>query len=389
MNRLKLNICTYNVMLAIPRAIKATAQSIRAKSIPVAIRNKLSHVDVFIFTELPDGIYRDYIVQEMALNGYLYSSSAMNVTAYNPFKYGIKLIGNGIVICSKYRIIDEQHIMFGRTSIGSDTLMNKGGVLVTINLNTSSIGDPCPVRILGVHLQAWDSENARDIRNAQMLKCAKFVQAQQQKSPIILAGDLNVDFYSDLSAIQTIKANFGVRFILPERVNTAHDNKICSWAPKSSSLAGLDNISAYSTMNYPSGCVNEYKSSGVCPCCPDQLVDYIGIAKNGSFLISPIDSNIITDMKTLKPYRHPFANKKMVQDLSDHLPLVASFAINKQICLNSFPDKTHALIRSTIPSPDASYYTLFKNAVNMSANRYVSTYSFIPELVKSFSRDTI
>ena len=408
MNRRNIYVCTYNVMLMVPRAVKGWAQRERAKRIPEALARILGHVDVFVFTELAEGAYRRFIGEKMFANGYTYKSSSLPLDMYNPMYYGLKITDNGVFICSRLRIVAKRHVAFGRACAGSDCLMHKGGVLATLEIQDVAEGSdaaPLKAHILGVHLQAWDSKHDFSVRERQMQVCLDFIHKQKipEDETIILAGDLNMDYFKHQDAVDNARRRLGIQFLVPP----VYARERFSWTPRASSLAGMDSISTYVSPDFQHGCSALYAATGKCECCPNQLVDYIGIVEWTSRAIRGQSCQIYANCKSREPFQHPVAAKLDTTDLSDHLPVVAQFecrfAVRKDPSARASPNKVakkdvlgrekHA--QELVPSAsapsiqlDSSWYNKMYFGWMQAKSQYTQVYNMAPTWAYEKIRDT-
>lgn len=98
-------------------------------------------------------------------------------------------ISSGVIIFSKYKILDEAHISF-RKSKGIDGIAKKGGVAAIIEFANRKI------KIIGTHLQAGEGSKKNQIR-AKQIKRLKKLFPKRKVSATIYAGDFNTKVKSD------------------------------------------------------------------------------------------------------------------------------------------------------------------------------------------------
>lgn len=110
-------------------------------------------------------------------------------------EWGIRFMGSGLAIASRYPIVAQFSQPFGPTSCaGWDCLANKGVLLVRIVVP----GLPDPVEIVTTHMNAQGASKAPPEKhlaahNAQSAELADFLDKfSTPQSPLVLAGDFNM-----------------------------------------------------------------------------------------------------------------------------------------------------------------------------------------------------
>ena len=110
-------------------------------------------------------------------------------------EWGIRFMGSGIAIASRYPIMASFSQPYGPTSCaGWDCLANKGVMLVRIAVP----GLPDPIEIATTHMNAQGASKAPPEKhlaahNAQSAELADFLdRVSQVASPLVLAGDFNM-----------------------------------------------------------------------------------------------------------------------------------------------------------------------------------------------------
>ena len=124
---------------------------------------------------------------------------------------------SGLVILSKYNIVDHDSITFKFCKL-EDCLSNKGMLL-------AKIGD---VWILNVHLQNDDIKTV--VQFLQIKQIKKYIDNLRKKHPkdkIILVGDFNVDIkqHDNLSKIKNVYGDSSINILSTNKLKTFGDNK--------------------------------------------------------------------------------------------------------------------------------------------------------------------
>jgi len=168
-----LSIISYNTKL-FPSIILNQQNSFRAKH----IANKLVQLspDVIGLQELFGGEEMDIIKKILGKAGYSNSKSfGMNITSG-------KLIGSGVMIFSRYPIINQNKTVFKKGS-KEDEMAGKGSMSIIIEKNGIKIN------LINSHYQSGRQQEHFDIKGTQMIQTNKLVKEE----PTILFGDFNVD----------------------------------------------------------------------------------------------------------------------------------------------------------------------------------------------------
>ena len=108
---------------------------------------------------------------------------------------GIRLLGGGLAIASRYPIVETEVEAFGRRACaGFDCLANKGVMLARIHLP----GVPVPVDIYNTHMNARIASGVREARNLeaharQAVAASDFIaRTEDPAHPLIFGGDFNM-----------------------------------------------------------------------------------------------------------------------------------------------------------------------------------------------------
>jgi endonuclease/exonuclease/phosphatase family metal-dependent hydrolase len=132
---------------------------------------------------------KDRILKEAEKKGFFHYGAS------NPDMFKGHLIDSGLVILSKFEIVDKDEFTF-TVGKGVDGLCSKGVLYAKIKLPNNS------VHVFTTHLQAsYHTEDLkkfmeyRDVRKIQLIELKKFVDKKVSgcEEPVFIAGDFNVD----------------------------------------------------------------------------------------------------------------------------------------------------------------------------------------------------
>lgn len=154
----------------------------------------LKHIpsyDIIALQEVWDPRFKSLEKFARLNNLHVVGSSAPSALKY----LTLRIFGGGLMIMSKYPIVETQEIMFDKGS-HSDAFVTKGVLYAKIKVDTSY------VHVFNTHLQAsygyefnFEENTYSTIRKKQLKKLAAFIQRVTSKDtyPILLAGDFNVN----------------------------------------------------------------------------------------------------------------------------------------------------------------------------------------------------
>lgn len=309
-----INVCTYNVMLPVSAPIRFNGQTERCDRIPKRLEEfcqKHFHLDVIVFTEVIDQNCRNRLLTNMKKYGWRHSSEVL----YKKYPIRkLKLVSGGVVVVSKHKIIYQKIHVFEKYCQGYDCFSCKGIVYCRIIKNNNVFN------IFGVHLQAWDTPYASKIRISQACQCRQFIDSLNIPfhEPVIIMGDFNIDFYTRNHNIVDICKTMSIEIL--EKCDNSFE---FSSDPNTNKLVGNDDASMYKTTSYPNGCYEQYMNTMSCPCCPQELLDYICVCNHH---IKPdVYKLFVYKMKTKKKFKMKvnISTERYINDLSDHYPLIA------------------------------------------------------------------
>lgn len=240
-----------------------------------------------------------------------------------------KLVQGGVVIMSRHPIL-KYHVHAFTSECGcdgADCLAAKGFSYAKINVRGHI------VHVVSTHFQAWNRGDTFEIRVRQANEVAEYLESLRltagPEEPIFLAGDFNVDQYTQpthLSRLCEIMCNF-------QTVPLRHSySEIYSSDPGTNRLMGNDEDSAYASAEWPEGCYPEYLKEGRCPCCPAELLDYTGyiVPSTGFKPVEETTWSAVIPLKAAQPFRMNItaSTRREMRDLSDHYPRIVSYDLN-------------------------------------------------------------
>ena len=313
----ELNVCTYNTMLTVPVPIRFNGQTERATRIPSAI-NSLD-IDVIVFVELISKSDTNLLLRKMRSLGWKYCSKELWSSRY--VGSSVKLACGGIRIVSKYPILFEHQYVFDGECQGADCFASKGVQLCRINKDGNIFN------VVGTHFQAWDSPEAKQIRQEQAHTCFKFIESLNipPDEPVIFAGDLNIDLYTRGREIEKLANKIGIELF--QFKQGSHE---FSSDPSLNQLVGNDEDMMYATDKHPRGCYDELMTNMRCPCCPREWLDYIAFSTNH---LRPIFAEMhVVKLKSKRPFLMKFnaSTERTTSDLSDHFPVVGRLKFDQE-----------------------------------------------------------
>jgi len=296
-----LRVTTYNLFLPILPPIRYYGQFERVQKVGEAVAQL--DTDVIVFNELVPGQLLDDVSRQMNQLGFHYRNEATLNSLF--------AMNGGIWLFSKYPIIKEDSEVF-KDCLTTDCFISKGGIYCAIKVAKGHV-----VHVVATHIQAWDSKEYDKIRYKQLEQLGQFIKRQRvpHKDILLLAGDLNLNIHKLRK--NTSKLMSGFKWTLPVLEEKSHPY---SWDSKANKLVGLDSMSAYTSAEYPHGCVTEYFEKGFCVCCPQETFDLVMFdaehkkPKKASLHIVPVK---VKEFQMYYTYNHHAS----CQDVSDHFPV--------------------------------------------------------------------
>lgn len=201
-----------------------------------------------------------------------------------------KFVSGGVVVFSKHPIVEEEELSFGMVASRDDALADKGVIRVKI-----SIANGKPVHLFATHTQAWNEPACEATRRRQIEIIKAFIDGSivPKDEHVFVLGDLNVPRNREESYQHMLKT------LQCENPNDT-DHEVFSFNHLENALAA-QGPSSEGTSN---------------------TLDYILISQAHA---KPTSAQV--SVLALKA-KEPFAHKgKMLEDLSDHYPVVGVFEL--------------------------------------------------------------
>jgi len=311
----ELTLVTWNVMAPVPEPIRYTGQTERMHRIPGALVDQidpLQFVDVCVVQESIDQDLHAILRQGMQRAGFVYETSPL-VGSLLKFQ----IVEGGLVLFSRHPILQQGSVVFQGLCDREDCLAAKGVVYAEISKGGQRY------HVFALHLNSWETSRSRTARSGQMKQVAEFVERQRIPSDeaVVLAGDFNVDLYSQQMQIRQLcdVVQFSPLRRHPETAPYSSD-------PMTNQLMGMDDPSAYASEAYPDSCLEEYSKTLHCVCCPQEWLDYGMYSR----LHAPVDTRQ-SWMRVVPAKVAPFHTtltmtvRREIVDLSDHYPLLVHY----------------------------------------------------------------
>ena len=310
------NVCTYNVMTPVLEPLRFNGQMERLGRIPLALAQlhqaTQGGLDVVVFQELIPGKYRRFLLSKLTELGWCFHSSPLQNVQF----LSTKMVSGGVIICSRFPILAEKQHVFTTECCGTDCLASKGVVYTQILGPQNNV-----VNVVATHFQAWATPEGVRIRRAQSEQCLRFIKSLNipPTQPVIVVGDFNLDYYAQRKEVMNLEKHLQVKFI-----SLHPDSHPFSSDPSTNAIVGNDDASMYSTRLYPHGCYDTFMTTLACPCCPQELLDYVGYSTNH---LSPSSCSCSVVILKTEPFlmKMNMTTEREVADLSDHYPLVGTF----------------------------------------------------------------
>jgi endonuclease/exonuclease/phosphatase family metal-dependent hydrolase len=298
----KLGIATYNLMLSVSEPIRYTG--VRDRSVRVAdsfyTHVAPSDVDVVCLQELTV----DYDAVRKSFIHHLFSSEPMKPSWFGP---KLRFWPSGICTLSKYPITHENHLIFTGQTYHVEAYVSKGAIYTRIQ--HPELGG---IHVVNTHLNAWTTPQAQLARLAQVKQVRSWLigLSLDSSEPLVLCGDLNVDFYENATIIEAMSSILCSTTVLPSTVQFSFDGS-------TNSMVGIDDPTEYQTVQHDNTDLAESR-----PLCPRQLVD--------GFFVSLEHARPVTQrtevVKVLAPCPFPMHyninTHKLTRDVSDHYPVM-------------------------------------------------------------------
>ena len=184
---LRLRIVTYNIMTPVMPPVRFYGQRERAQRVVDVVRlcEQEAPVDILVLNEVIPGEIDATVTRLLASIGF----SERTPT----FKDGTLMGSSGVILFSRHRISQSQHVFYGQTCAGVDCLCSKGVVYARVLAQ----GGVRAVNVFSTHMQAWPTQAGVEVRRRQVDVLANFIDkiSIPPKEPVLLCGDLNMDLH--------------------------------------------------------------------------------------------------------------------------------------------------------------------------------------------------
>ena len=174
----EISVLSYNVFLRAPPWIFQDDHDTRSTDIP----DFLKGYDAVVLQEAFSNPHRSSILSALATE-YPFHSGVLEQDSYFSFN-------GGVVILSRWPITHRDQLVFNGCE-GSDCIVQKGVIYTALDI------DGRAVHLFGLHLQA--QKEYASARVAQFPQLADFIKRKEipQSELVLVAGDFNVDYFSD------------------------------------------------------------------------------------------------------------------------------------------------------------------------------------------------
>lgn len=316
----KCNAVSLNCCLSICPPIRFNGAFARAARLVDALYSCICpfELDVICLQELI--AFRDTI-----LNNFIHHTYRTHKIVSSLFGNNIKLVQSGLAIVSKWPILEEDAYIFEGKTYNAESFMAKAIQYCKLLLPNNQI-----VHVFNTHLQAWTNPKASAIRYEQMKQAAIFMDKKLScVSPleqVLFMGDINVDVYENNDIITKLMNEAGLYMITPDTPQFSFD-------PSKNQLVGTDDATEYATKSKINGCYDEYLRTGICSCCPKQLIDCVALRESQRDLLISSSMKVVPVLA-----RAPFDimvnmnTRRTISTVSDHFAVYAQLQFKVQKC---------------------------------------------------------
>lgn len=307
---MNIGVVTINACLAVPPPLRFNGAFARGARFADALYNNindLASIDIICLQELI--VNRNQILKSLYLHPY-----STKIDYGSIFGDNIRFLQSGLTIASKWPIVEQKNHIFSGPTYHFEALMAKSVQYAKIKTQDNFI------HVFNTHTQAWANLKAKNIRLNQFKQIGQFIKSLHipKNEVVILCGDCNFDFYEHSRMLTEIMSIIDFTMHLPP-------NPQFSFDPTVNQLVGTDDASEYTTQFDTNGCYEEFLKSGICNCCPRQLID--GIASSNKHL-KPLNVKTCVIQNTAsKPFEIyiNISTKRMTKNISDHFAVLTHF----------------------------------------------------------------
>ena len=257
------HIASFNVCLSVGPPLRFNGAGPRSIRLADSFYSTLgTKIDIIALQELITG--RDTVIKNFVHHPY---STPIMQTSF--MSNNVKLGSSGLCLLSKYPILASGEYFFEGGAYHLEKFLSKGCLYIKVRIPSVGI-----VNVVNVHLNAWtniEAVNARIVQSQQIGHYMRYHMRVPMEEALFVCGDFNVDVYEHRGLVNVICANMGVVPLLPKETSFTFD-------PLRNSLVGTDDPLEYATITKQYGCYDSFLKTGICECCPQQLLDLITIS---------------------------------------------------------------------------------------------------------------
>jgi endonuclease/exonuclease/phosphatase family metal-dependent hydrolase len=326
-----IGIVSYNVNLSVSFPLRFNSAYARAERCADALyfSKAFDSYQIICFQELVVG--RNTVLRSLIHHPHHTSKITTSWSGTN-----IKALESGLTIASTFPIVEQRHHVFVGSSYHLECFMAKSVLYAKIQTSHHNKH----VHVFTTHTQAWSNEKTSSIRESQMFQAKIFLHSLHipPDEPVLFTGDFNVDFYESYKEYKTLATMMYMEICRPE-------DTIFSFDPSTNTTVGNDDEDGYILQATQKGCYEDLIQTGVCTCCPRQLLDGIWFSRAH---LSPTHTPSLILIKVKTPTKfQAYLNascKRLTSDVSDHYPVFAQF---------TFPTTSSSF--SLVPPPLMTY----------------------------------
>ncbi len=307
-----LNIVTINANLCTCPPIRFNGAPARSERFADALySNTLTDLDVICMQEL-------IINRKQVLKSFYKHKYQTRIATGSFLNANIRFVQSGLCIISKWPILHQAHHVFTGKTYHAEMLMNKAVLYAKIHYQ-----EKYHINVFVTHTQAWATDVCKKIRIEQMKQIYQFIQALNINSQevLIVCGDFNIDFYEHSRILQEMMNIINCKMNLPSSPQFSFD-------PTINQLVGTDDANEYKTRSQQNGCYEQFLETGICVCCPKQLIDGIAISLNH---LQPLSSSTNVIINTAFEPFNIYINvstQRLITNVSDHFAVLTEFKFN-------------------------------------------------------------
>ncbi len=301
------SIVSYNICLSVCPPLRFNGAFSRAKYVAESIYDYISpdELDVICLQEL-------VVQRESVIKTFIHHPFHTNKASTSFFSDNIRFVHSGLATLSKWPIVEEDFCVFRGKSYHLEAFMAKAVQYSKIILNNKHY-----IHVFNTHTQAWINERSHAIRKSQFQQIGDFISSKKipANEPVYVVGDFNLDYFEQLVLLQEVMNIANLQYLTPEESQFSFD-------PSINILTGTDDADEYKTTSFKNGCYDDYVETGICSCCPKQLLDAIAVSKN-HLIPKKIPTNKVIHNKVKEPFVIFFnvSTQKTISFPSDHFPV--------------------------------------------------------------------